>query len=123
MGMDVHGRKPTTEAGEYFRANIWSWHPIHQLCETVLGTELRDWVYNDGAGFKTQKECDDLADRLEKYLDAYPEEVIELESKLRVDANGILTHGTGGRSVFHTSHEHVRKFIEFLRGCGGFTID
>ena len=35
MGMDVYGRKPKNEQGEYFRANVWYWHPLwdclHQL--------------------------------------------------------------------------------------------
>jgi hypothetical protein len=33
MGMDVYGRNPTSEAGKYFRANVWSWRPIHALIE------------------------------------------------------------------------------------------
>jgi len=28
MGMDVYGTKPKNETGEYFRANIWYWHPL-----------------------------------------------------------------------------------------------
>jgi hypothetical protein len=28
MGMDLHGKNPTTEEGEYFRNNIWSWGPL-----------------------------------------------------------------------------------------------
>jgi NAD-dependent SIR2 family protein deacetylase len=28
MGMDVYGRKPKNEQGEYFRANVWYWHPL-----------------------------------------------------------------------------------------------
>ncbi len=27
MGMDVFGRNPSAEAGEYFRATAWSWAP------------------------------------------------------------------------------------------------
>ena len=44
MGMDIYGRKPTSEAGKYFRANIWSWRPIHALieqhCADLLDSEL-----------------------------------------------------------------------------------
>ena len=32
MGMDVIGRKPKNKTGEYFRANVWSYRPIHFLC-------------------------------------------------------------------------------------------
>ena len=28
MGMDVYGRRPKSERGEYFRNNIWWWHPL-----------------------------------------------------------------------------------------------
>ena len=28
MGMDVYGTKPKNETGEYFRANVWYWHPL-----------------------------------------------------------------------------------------------
>ena len=31
MGMDVYGRDPDSPAGKYFRANVWSWRPIHAL--------------------------------------------------------------------------------------------
>ena len=31
MGMDCMGDNPSCELGEYFRANIWSWCPIHHL--------------------------------------------------------------------------------------------
>ena len=45
MGMDVVGRNPSTEAGKYFRANVWSWRPIHnlivQLCSDLLDEEMR----------------------------------------------------------------------------------
>ena len=31
MGMDVYGNKPRCSKGEYFRASVWSWRPIHGL--------------------------------------------------------------------------------------------
>ena len=123
MGMDVYGRKPVAEAGKYFRANIWSWQPIHALCETVLARKLLSWAFNDGDGFKSQQECDDLADRLEKYLEAFPSERIEIESAIRVNEKGLLMPGiTGGRTAFSARREQVCKFIAFLRACGGFEI-
>ena len=124
--MDISGRSPITPEGDYFRANIWSWRPLHQLCETVLQKEYPDWGYNDGQGFTTQAECDDLADKLEAYLKKFPKEQIEIESELRVEENGRFlppgTPPTQGRSPYYTSREHVQKFVTFLRGCGGFEI-
>jgi hypothetical protein len=32
MGMDVFGLKPKTEKGEYFRNNVWWWHPLWTYC-------------------------------------------------------------------------------------------
>ena len=32
MGMDMYGRKPTGERGEYFRNNVWWWHPLADYC-------------------------------------------------------------------------------------------
>jgi hypothetical protein len=28
MGFDVYGKAPTAREGEYFRRNIWGWHPL-----------------------------------------------------------------------------------------------
>lgn len=125
MGMDVSGLKPTNKAGEYFRANIWSWRPIHALCETVLKQRLPDWGYNDGDGFKSQLECSNLADKLEDYLTKNPKEQIALESDMRVDpvTGSFLKRGSqDGESAYTTSQEHVKEFITFLRNCGGFEI-
>jgi len=125
MGMDVYGNKPANKAGEYFRANIWSWRPIHKLCETVLKCKLESWGCNDGAGFTTQKECDQLATKLATYLAQFPNEEISIESDMRVDpkTNVFLKRGVKeGVTAYQTSREHVYEFIEFLRSCGGFKI-
>jgi hypothetical protein len=124
MGMDIYGRNAKTPEGEYFRANVWSWRPLHVLCETVLKQKFPSWGYNDGDGFETQKQCDKLANELEKYLKAFPNESISMESDIRVDENNrFLRRGsTAGKSAYETSKEHVKKFIVFLRNCGGFKI-
>lgn len=125
MGMDVYGKAPTSKAGEYFRANVWAWRPIHKLCAIVLGDPLEDWAYNDGAGLESAKECVALADKLEAYMKRFPQEEISLESTIRVDERGRLlgeAAGMAGRSPYRASHEHVHKFIAFLRACGGFEI-
>lgn len=35
MGMDVYGKNPTNKAGEYFRRNVWGWHPLWSYVEQV----------------------------------------------------------------------------------------
>ena len=126
MGMDVVGKNPSTPEGEYFRANVWSWRPIHALCEIVTQTLYPEWSYNDGKGLTSQEECDRLAARLENYLNKNPGEKFELESPIRVGPGGrLLPKGTPvtiGRSAYATDEEHVRSFIRFLRSCGGFEI-
>jgi len=52
MGMDVFGRQPTTEQGEYFRNNVWWWRPLWNYCLTVA-PDLCSKVsghFNDGDG-------------------------------------------------------------------------
>jgi hypothetical protein len=35
MGMDVFGKAPTRKVGEYFRSNVWYWHPLWHYCEEI----------------------------------------------------------------------------------------
>jgi hypothetical protein len=35
MGMDVYGNNPKTESGEYFRSNVWYWHPLWDCLEAL----------------------------------------------------------------------------------------
>jgi hypothetical protein len=37
MGMDVYGIAPTDDAGEYFRNNVWWWHPLWDYCLNLHG--------------------------------------------------------------------------------------
>lgn len=57
MGMDVYGRAPTSEAGAYFRRNIWRWHPLAELvCALAprITMRCRNWHSNDADGL----DCD-----------------------------------------------------------------
>ena len=63
MGMDVFGTN-----GNYFRANIWQWRALCYAIE-LAGYEIPDiWYTNSGEGLETQKDCNTLADRLQKFL-------------------------------------------------------
>ena len=77
MGMDVHGIDPKDKRGEYFRANVWSWRPIHAIMgivntrngDTLIDAETMDQMANnDGAGLKDQKSCDRLADAVDAFI-------------------------------------------------------
>ena len=38
MGLDVYGRKPKNEQGEYFRANVWYWNPLRTCLDDLHPT-------------------------------------------------------------------------------------
>jgi len=56
--------------GWSFRANIWSWRPIHTPC-SELGSDLLDdetlarTAVNVGAGLANQVACNQLAERFD----------------------------------------------------------
>lgn len=53
MGMDVYGKKPTSERGEYFRSNVWYWHPLWGCCEDLYPTiagKVKNGHDNSGDG-------------------------------------------------------------------------
>lgn len=120
--MDLHGK-----SGNYFRANVWSWRPIHALVEELnndlfLLLDLTNWDSNDGAGLNSQEECDKLADAIEDHVKAGRKKyVLETGCSLRVDDDGrFLEPGAiGGKSPYFTSASHILEFVKFLRECGG----
>ena len=71
MGMDVIGKKPTTEEGKYFRNNVWWWRPLATyVCEVApdIADKCHNWQTNDGDGLKA-KDARQLADILQKEID------------------------------------------------------
>ena len=68
MGMDVFGKKPVAEAGEYFRRNVWGWRPLANLCRALapdICAACEDWHTNSGCGLDAEGSAA-LASRLEK---------------------------------------------------------
>jgi hypothetical protein len=135
MGMDIS----SIENEAYFRANVWSWRPIHKWVLDVIQKEhlvfkedarLQSWGYNDGAGLVTKEDCILLATALEKNLPS--EEVVYMNTDwgMRVDKeSGAFISPEDkdyekGVSPYSVSKEHLLEFIQFLRDCGsGFSID
>lgn len=146
MGMDVSGIKPVTEAGKYFRANIWSWRPILYLiieCEnehraetgkTSLSDEiLKGMSFNDGDGPRTADQVKILSDAMARKVMAIKAaglDVIHVKNWKRddvhVDRAGQLKSGSPTKieeSPYSASIEHLEEFVAFLRGCGeGFEV-
>jgi len=48
MGFDIYGLKPTAEVGEYFRNNVWWWHPLWSYICDNTGNLLSDKQKNLG---------------------------------------------------------------------------
>jgi hypothetical protein len=51
--MDVYGKAPKSEAGEYYRQSIWGWHPLWDLVEAIapdLAAKVEHAHSNDGDG-------------------------------------------------------------------------
>lgn len=58
MGMDVFGREPSSERGEYFRSNVWWWHPLAAFVQEVCPRESEGceyWHSNDGDGLDREQ--------------------------------------------------------------------
>jgi len=133
MGMDVYGKAPKSDEGEYFRANIWSWRPIHELIEksNVLSPEMvADMSYNDGAG-PDEEQALLLAASLENMIDGMDDDNTFMLSS-EVDGpvaamlasfkeQGIEVVSPRG-PVYAVDVWHVREFIEFCRASGGFEV-
>lgn len=71
MGMDVYGKKPKSEAGEYFRNNVWWWHPLWSYCQDIAPALTSDFSghTNDGEGLDG-KDSLALADLLQREIDS-----------------------------------------------------
>lgn len=57
MGMDVFGKKPSNQTGEYFRNNVWWWHPLWEYCCVVapkLCAKVENGHTNDGDGLNAK---------------------------------------------------------------------
>ena len=57
MGMDVYGKAPKNETGEYFRRNVWGWRPLWG-CVEELGPDIAEKdespQTNDGDGLNAE---------------------------------------------------------------------
>jgi hypothetical protein len=149
MGMDVHGKRPKSETGAYFRNNVWHWHPLADYCQEPAPQYAGlAWHTNDGEGLSAQDSVK-LADILQAKIDDGSCAKFERDRKealeLMPDEECYLCKGTGTRNdairqgtcnkckgVGHVrpmdtwygfSVQNVQEFANFLRDCGGFEID
>jgi len=151
MGMDVYGRNPVTPKGEYFRRNVWGWHPLWDLVEDLfpeLASGVESPHTNDGDGLAAG-EAKVLGHSLMTALDsgAVAGWILRREVALGnlPDRTCSQCEGTGFRlnavlapdecfmcggvgrlkpfeRNYHTDESSVEDFAEFLIASGGFNI-
>lgn len=138
MGMDVYGRKPDSEVGNYFRASVWGWYPILDLiAETGIFTDeqIEEMGTNMGAGPEDAETAIRLADALEGLIAGVRSDGEYIATSDRTTrgtamvAIGIMDmlNGADMRSsvdapIFSCDVGFVKEFIEFCRHSGGFQI-
>ena len=150
MGMDVYGIEPYTEAGQYFRANVWMWRPLwNYVCDVCsIDNETRErGHYNDGhvidedaatsIGMMLRSLLESgvvqkYADHREKSLAALPDEQCahcegtgqRNDEFVQGTCNGC--DGKGTVRPFETNYpfdiKWIEEFAEFAKQSGGFEI-
>ena len=111
MGVDISGRKPKTEAGDYFSSNWWGWRPILAISEAAMISSKLDydtsyWGSNDGKGLRTQKQCDKLADAIELLIsNNYNEYLTEDDDRIYIVMGSWCEAGTD--KFIGSEREHI----------------
>lgn len=135
MGMDVIGRNAVNATGEYFRASVWSWRPLHELIRGLCGDLLDEEVmtrmqWNDGAGPDDPSVCKKMAERFKAWLATFDDEEYYLES----EPTGETPEGAVAEMMQHLGieivgernysidREMLESWTEFLNCCGGFQV-
>ncbi len=103
MGVDISGRKPTTNEGDYFCSNWWGWRPINTICQLAaynskLKIDFSYWGSNDGKGLRTQKQCDKLADAIELLISEsidFNEFMMDDDNRVYICLGSWVEAGTG----------------------------
>jgi len=132
--MDIHGRNPRNEMRRVFRVNIHGWKPIYalicQLCHDLVDEEtLRGMSFNGDWGPKSGEVCRQMADRFAAWFERNPSEShvdADLEEEVdRIIASGSFAHMTESdlRALVKAYGGLLRKkWVDFLRNCGGFAV-
>ena len=114
--MDVYGRAPEKEWGEYFRSNVWWWRPLwdytaqidsfyseQKNANQLISAELyKSGHHNDGEGLETDEDCRELVQRLQWSID----EGLLAEYQKEIDAKVKKAKKT---------NEEVHKELEALK--------
>jgi hypothetical protein len=122
MGMDVIGKKPTSEVGNYFGSNCWAWPPLAEyFCEVApeITSKCTCWQSNDGDGL-SEGDSRILADILQNEIDSGRTETYaqRLRSELEMipDEPCDICNGIG---VWDASPDDPTKDCIFCSQCDG----
>lgn len=108
MGMDVYGKNPANETGEYFRRNVWGWHPLWDYVEHIH-PEIAELVDNphtndgDGLGARNSKKLakllmeDFVSGKVDEYVQERNRQLAELpfDDCKQCETTGIRTDNIG----------------------------
>ena len=138
MGMDVYGKNPTSEVGQYFRRNVWGWHPLwdyveHQHPEIAELVEHAHSNSGDGLGARNSKKLAKLlmadyeSGKVAEYVEQRNKELSELpfEDCRICNATGIRTDEIGKSAGQHEKILDpdiaiiVGREKGWCNGCGG----
>jgi len=146
MGMDVNGKNPDSEVGEYFQNNVWHWHSLWDYCCEIapeLTSKVKYGHFNDGDGLNVKDskalsiilkqkilsgECAEDVKQYQARMDAMPDEPCDhCDSTGKVDGKPCRhCEGKGSKRPFATWYDltvqNISDFAEFLEHCGGFEI-
>lgn len=134
MPMDIQGRRPTATDGRQIRLEFWAWRPIHaligELCpDLFVARALKGMTFGDGSGPIDQATCDTMAARFETWMAQHPEGAV-LESGIRTTPDGrFVTEQELAEnptmetvSPYAVDTELLKRWVAFLRHCGGFEV-
>jgi DnaJ-class molecular chaperone len=122
MGMDVYGKNPTSEVGEYFGNNVWYWRPLWELCKSVPGGMKASAVMygqsNDGDGLEEASSVV-LANTLLKALEeGWVDEYIETRNRKLESLPEVSCRICAGTGLRKTPPETGAGTLK-CNGCSG----
>jgi len=131
MGMDISAVNPTDADNDYFRANCWSWRPIHMFmsesCADVYGEDIDNSMhFNDGAGIPGDlvEEC---ADKMQAMLDNIEKEVPQYISTYTYEDGETLkvlkpVEDPKWKDAYMVPLNRLQSWVHFVRNSGGFKV-
>ena len=137
MGFDVFGIRPRSEAGQYFRNNIWWWRRLWDFCVHVTPEFTEDDAnqghWNNGHVIEGEKHAS-LVRNLEKALQdkgRYQAWIADSEQRYLRNSQAVRLRIRGSKATeypdFNTCNHpfawaNVEEFLEFLKANAGFQI-